>query len=287
MSAVFVSYSSTDAAYVERLVRHLETTGFPCWYDCKEPSGIRFDKVIAARIDKCAVVVLVMTPQSRASDWVANEFVYARQKQKPILPLLLSGKPFLDEARLNYEDVSDGELPGPRFTAALVELIGGTARARPSVAGHPAPPLIVTRAGRPYREPTPVWVTVIIAALGIASGTAALMLWGSGGAVWVLLGSGGFTVAGGLGGIVLRSDTVRLAGGLAGYVASGTLLVSLVDRLFVDERPAGWPPPILTVLGILTILNATGGFYGLAEKAMLLDHRPLPHYLRHNRRMPN
>jgi TIR domain/Bacterial PH domain len=121
---VFVSYSRADRAYVEALAAHLDAAGVSCWYDHRIVVGDRFDQVIAEQIDTCVAFVVVMTPASYASNWVANEIKYAQDHGKRIVPLLLAGEPFISLTSLDYEDVRGGSMLGPAGVAALRALLG-------------------------------------------------------------------------------------------------------------------------------------------------------------------
>lgn len=131
--AVFISYSSSDRAYVDKLGGHLMAAGLPIWYDYQIMTGDRFDKVIAREIDACAAFIVVMTPRSDDSDWVANEVAHAREKGKPILPLLLEGSAFMSLKSLDYEPVAPGRMPSRDFVDHLRSLVvaGTVARATP------------------------------------------------------------------------------------------------------------------------------------------------------------
>ena len=100
---VFISYSQHERSYVVQLARHLEAAGVPCWYDHELAAGDRWHRVIEERINGCAALVVVMTPEARDSDWVNNEIIHARELGKPIAPLLLSGHRFVHLAYLQYE----------------------------------------------------------------------------------------------------------------------------------------------------------------------------------------
>jgi hypothetical protein len=113
-------------AYVRRLVDHLSGAGIQSWYDSRIVTGDRFDKAIAEQIEACAAVIVVMTAASFASNWVANEIKYAQDHGKPIVPLLLEGKAFISLTSLDYEDVRDQQLPGPRVLQRLTQLAGVT-----------------------------------------------------------------------------------------------------------------------------------------------------------------
>jgi hypothetical protein len=121
---VFVSYSRTDKAYVRQLVIHLRSHDLSVWFDEQIPYGDRFDRTIAQRIDWCSAFVLVMTPASYESSWIAREVARAEQRQRVIVPLLLAGDVHFRVNHINFVDVSGGRLPGPELIARLIELQG-------------------------------------------------------------------------------------------------------------------------------------------------------------------
>jgi hypothetical protein len=149
---VFISYSRADRTYVEDLAAHLSRAGVAYWYDYRIVTGDRFDKVIAEQIDGCGAFVVVMTPASFDSDWVANEINYAKAKGKPILPLLLGGSVFISLNSRDYEDVSRRQMPGPKFMAHLASLVGVHPPAAPPVPAQPVTPTAVrAKAADPVR----------------------------------------------------------------------------------------------------------------------------------------
>lgn len=121
---MFVSYSRSDRAYVERLAAHLAAGGVPVWYGADLAAGERFGTVVQTQIEDCAAVVAVRTPAAAASGWVDRELSYADARRKALLPLLLAAcEPHVLLAGLHYEDVTGGRLPGPEFTARLRALV--------------------------------------------------------------------------------------------------------------------------------------------------------------------
>jgi hypothetical protein len=121
---VFISYSRTgDGAYVRQLADHLHENGIPVWYDREIIHGDRWTTVIRDKIDTCVAFVVVMTPDAERSEWVDIEIAEARHADRPILPLLLRGQRFFTLANVQYQDVTDGRMPGPSFTAALRALL--------------------------------------------------------------------------------------------------------------------------------------------------------------------
>ncbi|MFC3895119.1 toll/interleukin-1 receptor domain-containing protein [Lentzea rhizosphaerae] len=129
---MFISYSREQRAYVRRLADHLrEAAGVEAWFDYEIFTGERWDKVVRTKIDECAALILVMTPDAEDSHWVAEEVERARSRGKELLPLLLEGSPIFGFSTVQYEDVRGGGMPGDRFLRHLDEAIGGR---RPPVA---------------------------------------------------------------------------------------------------------------------------------------------------------
>jgi raffinose/stachyose/melibiose transport system substrate-binding protein len=117
---VFVSYQhGTDGGYVDRLAAYLTGNGIPVWFDREIVTGDRWLEVIRRQIDTCSAMVVVMTPQAEASRWVERELARAEEMHRPIVPLLRRGHRFFQLADIQYEDVSDGQLPGEKFVQRL------------------------------------------------------------------------------------------------------------------------------------------------------------------------
>jgi TIR domain-containing protein len=149
---VFVSYSVVDEVYVRRLVRHLRSSGVEVWLDAEGRADgespvegeMRWEHVVAEKVDTCAALVAVMTPESGRSESVEREVARARDSHRPILPLLLAGRPVLDLPGDEYEDVVGRRMPAPGFVARLRELAPGPEPVAPPAEGSagssPAPP---------------------------------------------------------------------------------------------------------------------------------------------------
>lgn len=121
-SHVFISYSREDLRYVQALIEHLTTAGIQVWLDKKIATGTRWDTVIKEQIDTAVAVIVIMSPAADESGWVTNEIHHAIEIRKPILPLLLDGKPFFTLTRIHHEDVKGGRMPGESFMTALLDL---------------------------------------------------------------------------------------------------------------------------------------------------------------------
>ena len=133
---VFVSYSRRDQPYAREFADHLKRAGLAVWIDDDVDYGDRWEAAIRERVDTCAALVVIMTPDSEVSDWVRAELARSEVASKPILPLLLKGEPFFRLSHLQHEDVRGGGMPGLRFIGRLHALTaaatGGQATAEPA-----------------------------------------------------------------------------------------------------------------------------------------------------------
>lgn len=120
----FISYTRADSEYVEKLVAFLRGEGIDVWYDADLVPGQRYDEAILQKIDHCAAFIPIMTSAAKASGAVQDEFDRAKEKDRERLPILLEGTPFFGLGHIQYELLSDGEMPSQRYIKALKALMG-------------------------------------------------------------------------------------------------------------------------------------------------------------------
>lgn len=90
---IVVSYSRKDNEYKNKFVEYARKLGFEVWEDRDIELGARWFETIASSIRSCAVLLVIMTPKSLASDWVQDEILIARKcKTVTIIGLLLGGE---------------------------------------------------------------------------------------------------------------------------------------------------------------------------------------------------
>lgn len=121
---VFVSHARADTEYATRLAAQLASVDVPVWIDDDLSTGDRWVSVICSRLDECVALVVVMSPAAAESVWVEREIRYVETLGKPILPVLLAGRPFFRLVDLQYEDVTKGQPPSPKFVAKIGALVG-------------------------------------------------------------------------------------------------------------------------------------------------------------------
>lgn len=91
--AVFICYASGDGTYyAERLESDLSKHGYNTWRDYRNlVKGEDWQQAINAAIDDCDALVVVLTPRAMESRYVRQEYRYALERGKRVLPLWLPG----------------------------------------------------------------------------------------------------------------------------------------------------------------------------------------------------
>ena len=116
---IYISYAHADQAYARKLADSLRERGFEAWMDEDLELGDRWMRVIEQAVRDSAALVVVMTPDSRDSEWVEAEILLARREGIPIFPLLLRGDVFFLFLTTQLTDVTNGQLPPEEFYERL------------------------------------------------------------------------------------------------------------------------------------------------------------------------
>src|SRR5262245_16875391 len=138
---IFVSYAHGDLDFVSRLAHDLQRVGVTIWQDKKDIRvGVDWSREAERGIKNCTSVLVVLSSKSVESDHVRAELLYAREKQKHIipvlyekctLPLLLVGLQYVDLTGHNYYQgvlriADSARKPITNInTLASVQLVGG------------------------------------------------------------------------------------------------------------------------------------------------------------------
>lgn len=86
----FISYNSDDKADAEQIKSALETNGIACWMAPGSISGgADYAEVIEKAIRNCTVFVLVLSKNTKKSEWVPKEVNRAVHYKKKIMPFRL------------------------------------------------------------------------------------------------------------------------------------------------------------------------------------------------------
>jgi hypothetical protein len=89
MGQIFISYSRKDKDFVDRLIQDLEKNSFDIWVDRESiVGGERWRAMIVDAIRSCDSFLIVLSPQSVASDNVAKELSLAEKNKRRIIPVV-------------------------------------------------------------------------------------------------------------------------------------------------------------------------------------------------------
>ena len=87
---IFMSYSRADTNFVARLIEDLTRQGLSVWMDQRNiGAGQRWDNVIQGALETCDTFVIVLSPNSVASENVLDELSFAINSRKRVIPVLL------------------------------------------------------------------------------------------------------------------------------------------------------------------------------------------------------
>jgi hypothetical protein len=89
MSHIFISHSHADSDFAEILHNRLIDKGFDVWRDTGIIPGKDWRDEIDRAIKEASALIVIITPQSQASEYVTYEWAFAWGARVPVIPLLL------------------------------------------------------------------------------------------------------------------------------------------------------------------------------------------------------
>lgn len=146
-TSVFISYSRTDSATIDRLEAELISYGFYTWVDRAHlEGGDKWAAQIEHAIQASDAVVIGLSPDAVASPWVINELFYASHLKKPLIPILLrpvKNVPLL-LAATQYIDLHTDESQGMQQLRLRLLRLGEQLATTASVSSAPGPATVNT-----------------------------------------------------------------------------------------------------------------------------------------------
>lgn len=86
--SLFISYSRTDSAFVDRLEADLKARSFQVWVDRRKlEGGDQWLNEIQKQIDRCHACLVVVSPGAIASEYVNMEYGRALRLRKRVIPV--------------------------------------------------------------------------------------------------------------------------------------------------------------------------------------------------------
>ena len=109
MANVFISYARNDSQFVrDQLLEALRRMGYNVWIDLDSiPGSTQWWTAITQSIASVSAVLVVLSPSSCASSYVAQEVAHAQSCNRPILPVLIQSLPTPQHTELDESDAVD------------------------------------------------------------------------------------------------------------------------------------------------------------------------------------
>ena len=177
MSSVFISYSRKDERFARQLATALSNRGFDVWIDVEDiPAGMKWSSAIQQGLDTADAMVVVISPDSMASNNVEDEWQYFLDQKKSVFPVLLrSAKIHFQLSRIQYIDFQSQD-----FTVAFADLESELLKKGITPGGPPSSGGVRGMGDLPPKRGIPWWVWAA-AALGLV---VVILLAGRGGRGW-------------------------------------------------------------------------------------------------------
>jgi len=104
--SIFFSYSRSDAEFAHKLAKDLQDQGYKIWIDqVSVEAGSRWDKEVEKALISTDILLIILSPESVSSENVMDEFAFALEENKKIIPVLFKEcKVPLRLRRLQYID---------------------------------------------------------------------------------------------------------------------------------------------------------------------------------------
>src|SRR5262249_54291310 len=121
MPQIFISYSRKDSPFAGQLVKALTGRGFEVWIDRKIRAGTQWSRTIQQALRASQIMIVVMSPESMASNNVEDEWQYFLDRQKPIIPVKI--KPTDDDMHFQLNRIQYIDFHAKEFNVAFEELV--------------------------------------------------------------------------------------------------------------------------------------------------------------------
>ncbi|MBE5963448.1 MAG: toll/interleukin-1 receptor domain-containing protein [Lachnospira sp.] len=103
---VFISYSSYNDLFVNRIIEMIEKAGLLYWKAPEMiPAGSNYAKEIPKAIQSCDIFLLVVSKESQESIWVEKEVDSAINYRKAIVPVKIDDEPLNDMYKFYLNNV--------------------------------------------------------------------------------------------------------------------------------------------------------------------------------------
>lgn len=89
MPHVFISYKTEDLDFADNVRSRLEKEGFSVWIDSEIAAGEEWRNAIDTAIKKSLALIVIMTPEAKASEYITYEWAFAWGIGIRVIPIML------------------------------------------------------------------------------------------------------------------------------------------------------------------------------------------------------
>jgi len=142
-SAIYIAHAQGDQALVTRLRADLRRHGVVAWVDEQDlpPGTPNWEQAIREAIRTCAALLLVASPRTRSSRYVADELRIAELYGRRVYPIWVEGEQWMECVPLGWGGLQYLDARGDRYGPALVTLAAQSQHLKPRhVSAGPLPP---------------------------------------------------------------------------------------------------------------------------------------------------
>jgi HEAT repeat protein len=93
MQHVFISFKHEDLDFADNVISRLEKEGFTTWADFKIGAGEEWRNAIDLAIKNAFALIVIMTPEAKASEYVTYEWAFAWGVGIRVIPIMLRSTP--------------------------------------------------------------------------------------------------------------------------------------------------------------------------------------------------
>ncbi|HUY76667.1 MAG TPA: SUMF1/EgtB/PvdO family nonheme iron enzyme [Ktedonobacterales bacterium] len=138
---IFVSHSHKDNEWCREFIATLTAAGWSVWYDEQGlHGGAAWLTVIEKELSARPIVMLIITPDALASEWVQRELQLAMLERKQILPVLHKDTPQVGGFLKLIQWINVVGLPAPIAAARVAQEMGYPLDGKNQPSSPPLPP---------------------------------------------------------------------------------------------------------------------------------------------------
>ncbi|HWE60818.1 MAG TPA: TIR domain-containing protein [Chloroflexota bacterium] len=129
-SWLYVAHAHGDDAFVARLRTELQQYGATIWVDEQDllPGTPSWEQALREAIRASMALVLIASPETRSSRYVADELRIAEMYGRQVFPLWVAGEQWMDCVPLGWGGLQYYDARGERYHAAVVALAADVRR---------------------------------------------------------------------------------------------------------------------------------------------------------------